>query len=226
MTEIEVRDAHGSELVDGCALLGRALGFSDRDALAPWLVQTSAAAGGLALAAFVRGRLAGFSFAMPGSGQELFSCGLAVDPAFRGRGIGRRLKLYQRERALALGIWAIRWTADPLAAPALALYLHGLGARLVDYAPGLYADVRPETVTPDDVLIEWPLQHPAPTAGRPSARVEIPLAHDALEAPALARWRHDVRGAMTAALETRAVGIDVAVDRSAGRAWVLFAEAS
>jgi hypothetical protein len=47
-----------------------------------------------------------------------------------------------------------------------------------------------------------------------------------LEAPALARWRHDVRGAMTAALETRAVGIDVAVDRSAGRAWVLFAEAS
>jgi hypothetical protein len=31
---------------------------------------------------------------------------------------------------------------------------------------------------------------------------------------------------MTAALEGRGVGVDVALDRSAGRAWVLFAEAA
>lgn len=226
MSDIEVRDARGAELVDGCALLARALAFSDRDALPPWLAQTSAAAGGLALGAFAGGRLAGFSFAIPGAGRELFSCGLAVDPAFRGRGLGRRLKLYQRERALALGVWAIRWTADPLAAPALALYLHGLGARLVAYAPDLYAEVRPAAVTPDDVLIEWPLQRTPSPSGRPSARVEIPLGHEALGARALARWRHEVRGAMTAALDKHAVGVDVAVDRDAGRAWVLFAEAA
>ena len=122
--------------------------------------------------------------------------------------------------------WAIRWTADPLAAPALALYLHGLGARLVAYAPDLYAEVRPAAVTPDDVLIEWPLQRTPSPSGRPSARVEIPLGHEALGARALARWRHEVRGAMTAALDKHAVGVDVAVDRDAGRAWVLFAEAA
>ena len=41
MSDIEVRDARGAELVDGCALLARALAFSDRDALPPWLAQTS-----------------------------------------------------------------------------------------------------------------------------------------------------------------------------------------
>ena len=120
------------------------------------------------------------------------------------------------------GVWAIRWTADPLAAPALALYLHGLGARLVGYAPGLYADVRPATVTPDDVLIEWPLHDPRRSPPAAAAR-RGPTRTSALRDVELGRWRLDVRRAMTAALERGAVGVDVAVDRSAGRAWVLFA---
>lgn len=224
MSQIEVRDARGAELVAGCALLARSLAFSERDALPPWLVQTSAAHGGVALAAVDGERVVGFSFALPGRAGELFSCGLAVEPAARGRGVGRRLKLAQRERARAAGVAVIRWTADPLSAGALALYLGGLGARITAYAPELYAPVRVEPVPPDDVVIEWPLDG-AGEPGGPTARVEIPLDAPALAVGERRRWRFAVRRAMTPVLADGAVGTDVLLDRAGGRAWVLFREA-
>src|SRR5918999_252129 len=151
MTDVEIRDARGGDLVAGCELRADSLGFGARDALPPWLVQTAATAGGIALGAFRDAELLGFSVAIPAEPGALFSCGLAVAPELRGRGIGRRLKLAQRERALGAGRTVIRWTADPLSARALGLYLSGLGARLVGYAADLYADVRPSEVPADDV---------------------------------------------------------------------------
>src|SRR5262245_26304398 len=65
MSEIQIRDVHGREFVDGCALLAASLEFSDRDAVPPWLAQTAAGFGGLALGAFEQDRLVGFSFALP-----------------------------------------------------------------------------------------------------------------------------------------------------------------
>jgi predicted GNAT superfamily acetyltransferase len=212
-----VRDASGAELIAGCALLARALDFADRDALPPWLVQTAAGCGGLALGAFAEARLIGFSFALLAPGGELFSCGLAVEPPWRGRGVGRALKLAQRDRALELGCPRIRWTADPLSAPALGLYLSGLGARLVAYEPELYAAVRPAAVPPDDVVIDWPLAG-APAVSGSVSRVEIPFEHGA----DLRRWRPRVREEMTRVLDSGAVGTGVAVDRAARRAWVVF----
>jgi predicted GNAT superfamily acetyltransferase len=216
-----VRDASGAELVAGCALLARALEFAERDAVAPWLVQTAAGCGGLALGAFAGERLIGFSFALPAAGGELFSCGLAVDPAWRGRGVGRALKLAQRERALAHGCTRIRWTADPLSAPALGLYLSGLGARLVAYEPELYAAVRPAPVAPDDVVIDWPLASAAAMSGSAS-RVEIPFDRRSLDSAELRRWRLRVRNDMVGVLASGAVGTGVAVDRATRRAWVVF----
>jgi predicted GNAT superfamily acetyltransferase len=226
MSEIQIRAAHGRELVDGCALLARSLEFSDRDAVPPWLVQTAVGFGGLALGAFEQGRLIGFSFALPAGPKALFSCGLAVAPAARGRGVGLRLKLRQRDRALAAGATIIRWTADPLSAPALALYLGSLHARLTAYEQELYAEVRPAAVAPDDVVIEWPLLGNGRTLGLPGARVEIPLDRGALGAEAQGSWRRAVRAAMTEVLDAGAVGTDVAIDRGDGRAWVLFREAA
>jgi predicted GNAT superfamily acetyltransferase len=226
MPEIEVRDARGADLVAGCALLARALGFSERDALPPWLVQTLAAEGGLALGAFAADALVGFSCAVPTAAGELFSCGLAVARDWRGRGVARRLKLAQRERALRRGVLTIRWTADPLAAPALALYLGRLRARLVAYAPDLYTAVRPASAPADDVLVEWSLAGPPPTPGAPVGRAAIPLDRRALDAPALARWRRDAREAMTGALARGGVGTDVVLDRAGGRAHVVFRAAA
>lgn len=210
-----VREASGGELVTGCALLAGALGFGEREALPPWLVQTAVDCGGLALGAFAGRALVGFSFALPALDGTLFSCGLAVAPAWRGRGLGRRVKLAQRDRARALGCPSIRWTAEPLNAPALALYLSGLGARLVAYAPELYAAVRPGAA--DDVVIEWPLAG-APVTGFVGRRVEIPATR-----PARPEWRRRVRAEMMAALAAGAVGTRVERDQ-AGRVWVVFTE--
>jgi predicted GNAT superfamily acetyltransferase len=225
MSDLLVRDARGHELVEGCALLARALGFRERDAIPPWLAQTSASAGGLALGAFTGGRLEGFSFALAGAAGELFSCGLAVDERRRGRGVARALKLAQRDRALAAGVRVIRWTADPLSAPALGLYLGRLRARIVGYGTELYAAVRPSQPPADDVLIDWPLAGGLGALGRPRARVEIPFDRAGLAGDELGRWRLEVRSAMRAALADGAIGTDVAVDARRGRAWVLFSEA-
>jgi predicted GNAT superfamily acetyltransferase len=222
--DVEIRDAAGAELVAGSALLAASLRFDERDAIPPWLMQTTVEYGGLALGAFRDGVLGGFSYALPCGDWELFSCGLAVLPAWRGEGVGRRLKLAQRERALRDGRSRIRWTADPLSAAALTLYLAGLGARLVAYEEELYAAVRPSPVPPDDVVIDWPLDRATRVRGRPAARIEVPFDQSALGAEELLEWRLRVRRAMRRALESGAVGTGVAVDRATRRCWVLFEE--
>ena len=115
----------------------------------------------------------------------------------------------------------IRWTAEPLSAGALGLYLSGLGARLVDYGAGLYADVRPAAVPPDDVTIEWRLDGTRGD-GPPASRVEVPFDHRRLGLEQLRDWRLRVRRAMTSAIESGAVGTGVAIDRASECAWVLF----
>jgi predicted GNAT superfamily acetyltransferase len=220
---IEIRDARGAEIVTGCALLADALGFEPRDALPPWLVQTAAASGGIALAAFAGVSLVGFSVAIPAEPGALFSCGLAVDPGHRGHGIGRKLKLAQRERALASGRTVIRWTAEPLSARALGLYLTVLGARLVEYGAGLYDEVRPSPAPQDDVTIEWRLNGAPRGGSRPGPSVEVPYDHRALTVAELGAWRMRVRGAMASALARGHVGTGVELDRAQRRAWVLFA---
>jgi predicted GNAT superfamily acetyltransferase len=225
MSEIEIREAAGAELVAGGDLLAASLRFSERDAIPAWLMQTTIECGGLALGAFSDGVLGGFSYAVPCGEHTLFSCGLAVLPEWRGHGVGRRLKLAQREWALRRGRTHIRWTADPLAAAALTLYLPGLGARLTAYGAELYADVRPGAVPPDDVTIEWPLRAGTRNGGRSAARVEVPFDHTSLSEEELLRWRLRVRRSMRRALAAGAVGTGMAVDRSTRRCWVLFEEA-
>jgi predicted GNAT superfamily acetyltransferase len=218
MAAVHIRDARGEELAEGLGLLRDALGFKAAEAIPAWLALTTTEAGGLALGAFAGRSLIGFSYALPAlrpGGPHLFSCGLAVRPERRGQGVGRRLKLAQRDRARSLGIERIRWTADPLAAPALTLYLSGLGARLVGYRARMYDAVR--STSNDDVEIDWHVG--APPAARPlDARVEIPF-DPSCRSPA---WRRSVRRQMNALLAEGLVGIDVEV--RGHRRWVRFGE--
>jgi predicted GNAT superfamily acetyltransferase len=209
MVDVIIRDARRDELTAGLDLL---------DAIPPWLALTTSEAGGLALAAFAAGQLVGFSYALPGldrKGPFLCSCGLAVAPEWRSRGVGRQLKLAQRQRALAAGITSIRWTADPLMAPALALYLSGLGARLVGYRAGLFEGLR--RTTNDDVEIDWDIAG-ATSAHAVDAVVEIPADPSCRSAA----WQRTVRREMNALLGAGLVGIGVEV--TGHRRWVRFGE--
>ena len=222
---IEVGEASSAELAPGTRLLADALGFSARDALPAWLMQDAQEAGALVLAARARGRLAGFSVALPAfSGEQrwYFSCGLAVEPGLRSHGIGRLLKLAQRDRALERGVDLIRWRADPLNAAGLRLYLDGLGARLTGYRADLYAGVREHAAGPhDDVDIEWRLGDAVPSHAD-GPRVELPWEVASLAAADARRWRLDVREAVRDALARDRVGVGLERDPAARRAWLRF----
>jgi predicted GNAT superfamily acetyltransferase len=63
---------------------------------------------------------------------------LAVEPEYRNAGIGRRLKLAQREDAIARGFRLMEWTFDPLEIKNSFLNIHRLGAIVRRYTPNFY----------------------------------------------------------------------------------------
>jgi predicted GNAT superfamily acetyltransferase len=63
---------------------------------------------------------------------------LAVVPEAQGRGLGARLKLFQRRFCLARGIRLVTWTYDPLLVKNAALNLNRLGARAAVYVRDFY----------------------------------------------------------------------------------------
>ena len=100
-------------------------------------------AGGIAAGAFSQeGQMLGFVYGLAGyEGGRAFhwSHMLAVDPQARDLGLGTRLKLYQREVLLPLGIEEVRWTYDPLEARNAHLNFNHLGAGVAEYVEDMYA---------------------------------------------------------------------------------------
>lgn len=87
------------------------------------------------------GRLAGFVFSVPGvrHGRPVqWSHMLAVAPTARGQALGLRLKLAQRDRAIALGIDLVEWTYDPLLAENAHLNVRRLGCVVETYLENVY----------------------------------------------------------------------------------------
>lgn len=92
-------------------------GLADHDVIPMTITIATKAAGSIWLGAFDGARLVGFAFAFPGldHGQlMLHSHMLAVRDAYRDSDLGFKLKLAQRERALAAHIQEMTWTFDPL----------------------------------------------------------------------------------------------------------------
>src|SRR3977135_2331270 len=92
-------------------------GVADREIFPALALVPVIELGGILLGAFVDDRMAGFVVGLPGLEKKrviLHSDMLAVRPEYRSAGLGYKLKLAQRERALANGIDTITWTFDPL----------------------------------------------------------------------------------------------------------------
>jgi predicted GNAT superfamily acetyltransferase len=98
--------------------------------------------GGQLFGAYHDGEMVAFLIAVPGikpgPRPYLHSHMLGVLPAWRNAGIGRRLKLRQREEALERRIELIEWTFDPLELKNAFFNLERLGAVVRQYSENQY----------------------------------------------------------------------------------------
>jgi predicted GNAT superfamily acetyltransferase len=97
--------------------------------------------GGQALGAFKDNRMIGFCLAIPGVRKGttyLHSHMLGVLPEFREAGVGRALKLAQRDDALARGFQLVEWTFDPLELKNAHFNIERLGAVVTRYVLNQY----------------------------------------------------------------------------------------
>ena len=117
-SEITIRDLETIPDIEPMLCLEKQVwGLDDADVTPLTLVVALKAAGSILLGAFEGGDLVGFALAFPSFEHGkigLHSHMLAVRPSYREYGLGYRLKLAQRERALAMGITEMTWTFDPL----------------------------------------------------------------------------------------------------------------
>ena len=97
--------------------------------------------GGILIGAFADERMVGFVYSLPGikhGKPTQWSHMLGVLDEHRNDGTGRRLKLLQRERTLAMGLDLIEWTYDPMQALNAHLNFTKLGVIVEEYEVNVY----------------------------------------------------------------------------------------
>lgn len=117
-------------------------GFDEIDLLPLRFFVMASRVGGQVLGAYDGARMVGFCNGIPGikPGNQIYlhSHMAGVLSEYRNAGVGRRLKLRQREYALARGIPLIEWTFDPLELKNAFFNIERLGVIVRRYAVNQY----------------------------------------------------------------------------------------
>jgi len=192
---IEIRVCSSLEDCEACvALEKRIWETEDLEVVPAALLRVAAKTGGQVLGAFDGGRMIGFTFALAACRRQdgtlqvfLHSHMTAVLPEYQNLGIGRRLKLFQREEALGRGIRLVEWTFDPFELRNAYFNVMRLGAVMRRYLPNLYGITTSPLhsgIPTDRLVAEWYLDSPRvvaaaageapPTAGAKAMRIAVP----------------------------------------------------
>jgi predicted GNAT superfamily acetyltransferase len=189
---ILIRHCKGIAEFEACVRVERAVWKSaDIDVVPIPLFVVASETGGQVIGAFHDNELVGFTMAIAGWHHRkpfLHSHMTAVLDTHRDRGIGRRLKLFQREDALARGIALIEWTFDPMVMKNAYFNLMRLGAIARRYLPNAYGITTSplHAALPTDRLVaEWHLRsscvcrvlagkRATPAFSKEAARITIP----------------------------------------------------
>ena len=210
---IVVRKCEGIEEFQRCVALQREIwGEDDLEVEPATLFVVAEETGGQVLGAFDGERLVGYTLALVGFRDGaifLHSHMTGVLAEYRDRGVGRALKLFQREEALGREIRLIVWTFDPLESRNAHFNLNRLGAIARKYLPNLYGT----TTSPlhlglptDRLLAEWPLDSARVVAAVEDLAKEPEDAPATIELPAeLDRWKQNDT-ASVARVQTRIRG--------------------
>lgn len=195
-----LRDLHAWRDLTSVARLQRDIWGLGDDAIPAWALAASVERGAILVGAEADGELVGFVYSVPGFklGQPMqWSHMLGVLPAYRAGGLGRRLKLAQRDRTLAQGLDLIEWTFDPLIATNAHLNVSRLGAVVEEYLENVYG----ESPSPlhgglptDRFVASWRITTPhvqrrldaGPIVARDASLAQAP---SALETVARGSWR-------------------------------------
>jgi predicted GNAT superfamily acetyltransferase len=164
---IEVRHCDALAQFEDCLRLEHAVWGHGEDIAVPVPIFAVAHhTGGQVLGAFAGAEMVGFTLALHGTraGKEfLHSHMTAVLPQYRDRGVGRQLKLFQRDDALARGISLVEWTFDPLELKNAHFNLNRLGAVARRYLPNIYGITNSPLhagLPTDRLVAEWWLDSP------------------------------------------------------------------
>jgi predicted GNAT superfamily acetyltransferase len=161
---IEIRALHHhTEFAEAVKLQRIIWGFEDVELLPVRLFVTATKVGGQVFGAFDGTRMIGFCLAIPGiKGDRIYlhSHMLGVIKEYRDAGVGRMLKLQQRQDALARGIELLEWTFDPLEIKNAYFNIERLGAivrRFVLNQYGTTSSALHAGLPTDRCIAEWQL---------------------------------------------------------------------
>ena len=221
MSDIEIRDLTTIDEFRQVVALEQAIwGYTDQGDLVtvPVFIFTVHRGATLIGAFDASDRMVGFAYGVIGlkDGRPMqWSHMAGVLPEFRG-GLGFRLKLVQRERALAQGLDLIEWTFDPLQAMNAHFNFAKLGGISDEYAANFYGESTSalHRGTPTDRLVlSWKITEPHVIRRLEQTPVLRARAHEVSEAPVVnttrmdGQWREVV--AINLALTERRVWIEI-----------------
>jgi predicted GNAT superfamily acetyltransferase len=175
-TAVQVRTLTELAEFDLCVKIETAVwGYDPADVIPRRMFLLAQRIGGQVLGAYVGNVVAGFAMALPGyrNGHSyLHSHMVGVLPEYRNLGLGRTLKLAQRNDALKRGFQLMEWTFDPLEIKNAHLNIARLGAIVRRYKRNFYGPSSSPLqggLPTDRVYAEWWLD---------SSRVRSVLAGD------------------------------------------------
>jgi predicted GNAT superfamily acetyltransferase len=168
MPGVLVREARDRSDYEACVRLQRVVwGLSDLEITSVLQLVATVHAGGLLIVADSPGDgVVGFCYAfaaLRGGVPHLHSDMLGVAPAFRGLGLGPRLKWAQREAALGRGLRLVTWTFDPMRSANARLNLRHLAAVSRELLPDFYGETTSSLhhgLPTHRLLVRWDLASP------------------------------------------------------------------
>jgi predicted GNAT superfamily acetyltransferase len=165
--EIRIESLTTMEQFECCVVLQLEVwGYSDGDLIPRRVFLVAQRIGGQVMGAFDGDTIIGFAMGLPGyrNGYSyIHSHMLAVLPEYRNAGLGRRLKLAQRDDAIARGFDLMEWTFDPLEIKNAHLNIAKLGAICRRYKADFYGPSSSPLqggLPTDRLYAEWWLKSP------------------------------------------------------------------
>jgi predicted GNAT superfamily acetyltransferase len=202
---ISIRSCHTiAEFEQMVELESQVWGFTDRDLVPSQMYTVADKVQGQVLGAFAGDKLAGFVLAYPGIRQGvpyLHSHMAAVLPELQDLGIGRLLKLAQRDEALSRGISLIEWTFDPLQLKNAYFNICRLGVLVRRYLPDVYGSTSSPLhagLPTDRLVAEWylasarvrdVLSNVTPAQTGPCERIKVDIGRKSEESLASAQTK-------------------------------------